>query len=483
MFWRGVWGYLPANIVQGLVGFGSIVVFTRLLSPEDFGRYAIAFSVMTLFHVATFSWLEAAMARFWAAEKGQSLADHFLTLYRTAAVVTAAVLPLMALLLWLAPMGPGMKLTIGIALAGIPIRCLSKLAQERFRAAGEVRKSATMDIFVSLGGFGFGVAAAFAGLGSASPFIGLLLAPLLTLPFVLPGELRRAKGGILYRDRLWSYARYGYPIAAGLSLTLVMTSTDRFLLELFQGPAAVGAYHAGYSLASRTLDVLFIWLGAAGTPALIMAWERSSREGFMAAAREQASTFILIGLPAAVGLALVARPLADVMIGEDLRAVAASVTPLIAVSALLSGITSYYLSQSFVLGRRTDRLLLTLCIPAASNVLLNLALVPTMGVMGAAIATTISFGIGVLASIAMGRRIGVAMPIPWATLGRCAIACLAMTGAVVLVPPWGGAPELFAKAAVGVAVYGGMVLALNAAGVRDLVARLIGARLNRRATA
>ncbi|RAY75399.1 lipopolysaccharide biosynthesis protein, partial [Enterobacter cloacae] len=87
----------------------------------------------------------------------------------------------------------------------------------------------------------------------------------------------------------------------------------------------------------------------------------------------------------------------------------------------------YYLSQSFVLGRRTDRLLLTLCIPAASNVLLNVALVPTMGVMGAAIATTASFGIGVLASIAMGRRIGVAMPIPWETLGRCALACLAMT--------------------------------------------------------
>ena len=68
MFWRGVWGYLPANIVQGVVGFGAIVVFTRLLSPEDFGRYALAFSVMTLVHVAAFSWLEAAMARFWAAE-------------------------------------------------------------------------------------------------------------------------------------------------------------------------------------------------------------------------------------------------------------------------------------------------------------------------------------------------------------------------------------------------------------------------------
>ena len=47
MFWRGVWGYLPANVVQGVAGFLAIVLFTRLLSPEDFGRYALAFSILT----------------------------------------------------------------------------------------------------------------------------------------------------------------------------------------------------------------------------------------------------------------------------------------------------------------------------------------------------------------------------------------------------------------------------------------------------
>ena len=48
MFWRGVFGYLPANIVQGVVGFLTIIIFTRLLSPEDFGRYALAYAVLTL---------------------------------------------------------------------------------------------------------------------------------------------------------------------------------------------------------------------------------------------------------------------------------------------------------------------------------------------------------------------------------------------------------------------------------------------------
>jgi O-antigen/teichoic acid export membrane protein len=482
MFWRGVWGYMPANIIQGLVGFGAILVFTRLLSPDDFGRYALAISITTLVHVGTFSWLEASMARFWAAERNQGLADHFTTVYRTMAVMTAVVLPIAGLLLWLSPIDDGLKLAIGAGLVGLPIRALTKLAQERYQAAGEVSKSAAMDIGVTLGGFLIGATCALMGTGAASPLIGMAVAPLLALPFVLSGELRQAQGGVHYRDRLIGYARYGYPIAAGLGLSLIMASTDRFLLEIFMGSAAVGAYHAGYSLSSRTLDVLFIWLGAAGTPALIMAWERGSREAFMTAAREQASTFILIGLPAAVGVALVARPLAEFMIGEDLRSVAASVTPWIALSALLSGMTSYYLGQAFVLGRRTDRLLLTLCIPAASNVILNLILVPGMGVMGAALATTTSFAIGLLASIALGRSV-VVMPIPWTALSRCALACGVMAGAVVLLPAYGGVPELALKAGVGAIVYTVVALTLNAAGVRDLAIRLIAARTGRSMTA
>ena len=33
MFWRGVWGYLPANIVQGAVGFLAIMLFMGVLNP------------------------------------------------------------------------------------------------------------------------------------------------------------------------------------------------------------------------------------------------------------------------------------------------------------------------------------------------------------------------------------------------------------------------------------------------------------------
>src|SRR5580704_17339684 len=114
MFWRGVVGYLPMNIVQGLVGFFAIFVFTRALTPAEFGFYAP----------------EAQAGR---------LADHFATLYRGwlgAAVVFVAA-GTTALLLW--PGDAPIKVAVAVGMAATLARSLAKLNQERRRAAGDVR--------------------------------------------------------------------------------------------------------------------------------------------------------------------------------------------------------------------------------------------------------------------------------------------------------------------------------------------------------
>lgn len=482
MFWRGVWGYLPANIVQGVVGFLTIVLFTRLLSAGDFGRYALAFAVMTLAHVAVFSWLEAAMARFWATEPaGPGLQRHFASLYRTAFVLSAGFVVVAGLAAWLWPAEPLFRIALAAGLLGVPARCLVKLAQERYRAAGEVSKAANLDMAVSVGGLAIGVGFALAGAGAAAPLLGIGLAPLAALPFVLPGELKEARGGAFEPDRVRAYARYGYPIAASLALTVVLSSTDRFLLAAYMDEAAVGAYHAAYSIANRTLDVLFLWLGSAGQPALVMALERGGVDRLREAAREQLSTFLLIGLPAAAGVALVARPLAEVLIGEELRVAAAGVTPWIALSALLFGLTAYYFGQAFTLGRRTRRLLLAMAVPAGMNVVLNLVLVPRFGLMGAAWATAASFAVGLLATMWMGRKV-MPLPISWDSLARCAVATALMAAVVSRLPAIGGFGELMLDASVGAAVYAAAALTINAAGVRDVALRLLARFRARRAT-
>jgi O-antigen/teichoic acid export membrane protein len=475
MFWRGIVGYLPVNIAQGVVGMLTIVVFTRLLSPHQYGQYALAFSAMSLTYTALFTWLEAAMARFHAAEaQAGRLADHLASLYRAYAVMALAFPAVAGAVLWVWPMEPALKIAVGAGLGSIVVRSLAKLTQERRRAAGEVAGAALLDIFQSVGGFLIGIGLIVAGLGAAAPLIGAGAASAVCLIWALPGEFKPARAGRFEMSRMTAYAAYGVPVSLSLILALVLATTDRFLIAAYLNESSVGVYQAGYTLANRTLDLMFIWLGMAGGPAAVAAFERGGLDALRAAAREQATLMIALTLPASVGLALVARPLVDVMVGPALREGAALVTPWIAASAFFAGVTTYYFHTAFTIGRRTGRLIAVMTLAAGCNLVLNVVLIPRMGLAGALWATLASYLIGAVASCLLGRRV-IALPIPWSTLARTILAAAAMAGAVSLVPSVGGIGELLAKSALGALVYGAAALALDIAGVRSRAPRLVRA--------
>lgn len=466
MFWRGVVGYLPVNIVQGLVGLLTIVTFTRLLSPSQFGDYALGFSVMSLVHTAVFTWNEAALARYWAGEEGRDGGrDLAATVYRTWLVLLCA-LPLACILAMALPLNPGLKFAVVCGLLGVAPRTFARLAQERRRAAGEVAGAANIDLIQTLGGFALGAGLAFAGFGGAAPLIGAGAASAVCAVWCFASEYGKSAGGAFEPARLRRHADYGVPVALSLILALVLSSTDRFLLAAFLDEAAVGVYHAGYSLANRTLDVVFVWLGAAGGPALIMALERGGRQALIPAAREQASLMLLLTVPAAVGLALVAAPLAELMVGPALARGAAQVTPWIAASGLLAGLTTHYFHQAFTLGQRTRFLLAAMALPALANLALNLVLIPRLGLQGALISTLASYALGLVASALLGRRL-MALPAPWLTLAQALGASALMALAVTRVPALGGLAELAAKAALGALVYGLAVYLLDAGALRS----------------
>jgi len=302
--------------------------------------------------------------------------------------------------------------------------------------------------------------------------IGMAAIAVICLAFTLRRELTLARGGEVEVARLRDYASYGLPVAFSLILSLVIATTDRFLLAAFLDERAVGVYHAGYSLANRTLDVMFIWLGMAGGPAMVAALERGGRAALASTAREQASFMILLTLPAAVGVALVAGPLAQIMVGGALSDGAAQVTPWIAFGAFFSGMTTYYFHQAFTLGRRTHLLFVAMIAPAAANLVLNLVLIPRFGIAGAMWSTAVSYALGAGMSWLLGRR-AMPLPVPLDVIWRAALACAAMAAVVSQIPAFGGFLELVLKAGVGGLVYALVVLLLDAGGLRSHGAGLL----------
>lgn len=459
---RHLLGYLPVQLASAIASFGGVYAFTRLLTPEDYGRYALMFSALALLQTVTLLWVEAAAYRFaGAAGEGQGRADHrvtALTLMRRSLVVAMAAWAVLALLLHDVA-GYGVILPWIAVL--LPACTLLQIALEMHRADLRVRRYAAVRVATTLSGFAMAVLlAAFTGLGAVAPFAGLAAATVIAA--VLEGRaLRRAaRGGAMTAGAARAWLGYGAPLAIALALDLVLSASDRLLIALFLGEASVGAYAAGYGVADKTVLLICAWAASAASPLLMAAYERGGPEATRESGAAFLRTLMHVALPATVGLALVAGPLSQAMIGEAVRAEAARIIPWIAFAGLMNGLLVHYASEPYHLARRTGLRAALMAVPAALNIALNLVLLPALGLMGAVYATVASYAAGLVLLILVGRRL-VPLPVPAGAILRPAIAALAMVPAVRLVPDWGSWPQLFASALVGALVYAGVLILLD----------------------
>jgi len=457
----------PLQIAQALVGLGAIAAFTRLMSPEEFGRYALALSASMLAHTLLFTWAEAAAFRFFAAARAERrLADHFATLLALAFGLGAIVLVATGALLAFVGVTEDVTALSAFAAGAAVFRFLTRITRESERAAFDIGRYAALETAYLAVGFAAGVALLMKfDLGAVAPFAGLLLAGLVIFLIDAPRLLRRAKGGAPSLDRATTYASYGAPLALALALDLGVQTVARFILAHQAGVASLGAYAAAFGLA-RPLDLVFIAAGAAFAPLLLTAYEDRGADAARETARKGFGILAALVIPAAVGLALVAQPLSGLFIGEGLRAEAAHVLPWLAIAGVFAGFNLYYWSEAFQLTRRTGLRAAVMIAPGIVQLALTLALTPTFGATGAAIAAAGGAACGSVGLTLVGRRL-IALPISWTLLAQVGAATAVMAGAVIVTPALTGMTGLALKVLVGGVAYAAAALALDILGVRS----------------
>lgn len=452
----------PLQIAQALVGFGAIAAFTRLMSPEEFGQYALALSVSMFAHTLVFTAAEAAAFRFFAsARASDKVADHFATLLTLALALAAGVVVVtLALLTLLGVQGPAYGLAF-FAAGSAAFRFLTKLARESDRAALDTARFAIFETAYLVLGFGAGVALlSVADFGAAAPFAGLMIAGVIVFAADAPRLLTRAKDGVISTARAGNYLAYGAPLALALAVDLGVQALARIILAERAGAAELGAFAAAFGLA-RPLDLIFMSAGAAIAPLILTAYEADGAAAARKAAKGAFTAIAAITFPAAAGLLLLAQPLSDVLVGSSLSAEAASVTPWLVLAGLFSGFNLYYWSEAFQLTRRTGLRALIMLAPGALQIGLTLVLTQTNGAIGAAIAAAIGAGAGGVLLALIGRRL-FAPPIPWSALARICIATAIMALAITALPN----RILSLSVVTGVFTYGAAAIALDLFGAR-----------------
>lgn len=473
MIWRRLLGYFPASFAGALASVGGVYVLTRLMSPADYGFYALALTTMGLVYTLSVTWAEAAAYRFGgAAAPDGERADHTRTVLGLLACASAIGIALMSSALLIAT-EPAHRLALVAAMSALALQPIVNAAREMHRARERIERYAALRMAQDLGAFTLGTFLAWqTGLGPAAPLAGL--ASVLALLALVEGSRlwRESRGGKFQAMRVKPYLAYGAPVAIALALNIALDAGDRFLIALYLGPEAVGAYAAGYGLADKSVGLLCIWAGAACGPMMMAAWEREGAVGLREASAQVARTLMLIAAPAATGLALVATPLAEVMVGETMRAEAAGIIPWIALSGLINGFVLHYISEAFQLSRRAGLRAALMAIPVAANLALNALLLPRIGLMGAVYSTVACYALALLLLGLAARKL-VPLSWPWGDFLKVGGSCAFMAGVVSLLPSTGGFPELLLKASLGAAAYGLAVVLFDAAGVRSALQQFI----------
>jgi len=460
--------YTLARGASGAVNLLALALFTRLLSPGEYGQYALVLACVGVVNAVLFQWLNMGARRFLAAYSTRR--DSFLATIGRAYLQLAAFALVLALTAVIVVADPGLR---GLIVLGAILACSQSwldLNLELSLASLRPMRYGTLQFIRAFVAAACGAVLAYEGLGARGVIIGAVIGYVTPGLWLAASDWRiaslRGRDSTLVRGLLG----YGLPLTATYALAFVVTSSDRLLLGWLKGSAAVGPYAAAYDTTSQALIVLMMMVNLSAFPLAVRALEEHGVEIATKQLTQHAVLLVAIALPATVGLAILAPNIAATVFGSSFQAPAAELMPWLAAGALFAGVKAFYFDLSFQLGRVTTKQVWVSASAAALNVALNVWWIPHLGALGAAWASLVAFLVGCTLSAVLGRRV-FRMPLPVAEWARIAAACAVMALALWPFTSYRGRAALALQIGGGVVAYAISAGLLNVGNSRTILAR------------
>jgi len=472
MLGRHIVSYLPSQVIPALTALAAITIYTHLMSPEAYGYYTLMINGHMLLNLVFFGWLYGVVLRLGpkAAREGYG-AQLRTTTYGLFAVIALVLVLLTTLFMTLRP-GLAIGWVIWFALGLGIARSLLTLHEAWHRGALHIQRYNLLECGQAVLSLIAGVALVyFVPLGARGAATGLLLG-IVVMIMVDSGEYVNMARAHFERPILREAMRMGAPLIVSNLLLFILTSSDRFLIEYFDGAGAVGIYAAGYTLVDRIMQVLFMAISMASYSLTIHRLEHEGVEAARAQTYRNGIGVLALAMPACVGLIFCAPQLAAVVIGEDFRDGALRIMPLITLASFCGGLATHYFDHAFMFAKKPHLLLFTQGPGAVLNIILNLLFIPRFGAIGAAYATLASYLLLLTLSIVIGRR-AFAIRFPFKPMLQVMGATAAMGLALALISLPLNLFGLMAMAAVGAGVYGAILLLVNLDGARVIARQAI----------
>lgn len=471
--------YLPAQLSAAACGLASVMILTRLFTPQEYGDYAIAMATVAILG-SVLGWVPVSIIRFHPVyeARGQSISFCSTILLLT----TSCVLGVLALYsLVLASLFRHISGDLrSLLILGGGVFALSlyyEVLQHLLRSKGMVTWYSAFATWRNIAGLLCGlILIVVFGFDIAGMLWGAMICIVLIGPLLWRGAFGRfaiRPGGL---D--WALSRelftFGFPLVLSSFALWFLSVSDRYIIEIFRGSHEVGIYSAAYAVAERSINFVVVLFLLAFSPISIRIWENEGPERTKTFTSKATRYFLLVSIPLATGISVLSRPLIRLMTSAEYQE-GYAIVPFVALGMLFFGVQHAYQS-GFIYYRKTAFITFAVLAAGILNVLLNLIFIPTHGYFAAAVTTLVSF-VFLTLFLFLGARRFFNWRFPLVSLARC-LACAALMGLSVhlLIERLPG-PELLGFALTilaGVVVYGtGLFLVgeVSIADIRQLLSR------------
>jgi len=217
--------------------------------------------------------------------------------------------------------------------------------------------------------------------------------------FGLTISLMQRSGISFDRKRLFEMLAFGLPLVPSGIASIILTMSDRYLLQFLSTTDEVGLYSLGYKL-GFVVNVIIV-------QPFTLAWApfvfSMAKENNAAQIYSRVLTYVMaVGVFFALALAMLSLEFVNIMATPPFYG-AHKVVPLIALSYVFYG-AYFAMLVGILLEAKTKYIMLIVSCVAALNVGLNYILIPHYGMMGAAIATLICYAIMPIGAFVFARK-------------------------------------------------------------------------------
>ncbi|ELY48014.1 flippase [Natronorubrum bangense] len=414
-----------------------------LLDPDGYGTLYWVIGVLAIVQLVADLGFGKSAARYFSeySEKAPGQIPHLIRTTITVKIVAITLVVYMLLLFHeQIAIGLGDPTAAPFLVAGVlyvTVFSFSTFTQIAFQGFNQLVYSAVVQAISGVGRLVFAVGFVLLGLGALGAFfgyiVGYIISAMVGLTVLYYKFYTQYEPASTYEDGLSRrLLEYSVPLTATRSANVVDKQIDTVLVGVFLTPTAVAFYTLGKQISDFVLAPAES-LGFTISPN----FGEQKATGQLDRARQIYETSLthtmLLYIPATAGLVIIAEPLVTMVFGND-YAGAVPVLQILAAFIVLQAITNLTSDSLDYLGRARARAIAKGG-TAAANFGLNLILIPTIGVIGAAIATVATHSVYVAVNLYIVhselslrlRRLGRSMGVICGITGVMALAVLLVT--------------------------------------------------------